>query len=96
MKRFLALLVLFIVCQLVSTFAVIKTLYSIFTGNHERSWELLKSYDRLGNAALNGNGKETVSARAYRGMIEGNRKWCLLCRLLDRIDKDHCLLSKDV
>jgi len=56
-----------------------------------RAWKIAMAYDQLFNAAANGNEDETVSSRAARAMLEG-RKWgCVLCRLLDVLDPDHCL-----
>lgn len=47
-------------------------------------------FDRLANAALNGLDTETISARAARSRDEGRAWGCLLCRLLDRLQPDHC------
>lgn len=42
------------------------------------------------NTLTGGDPDETVSSRAAKAMKEG-RKWgCILCRLLDLVDKDHC------
>lgn len=53
-------------------------------------------YDQLGNVALNGDPDETISSRADRAREE-NRKWgCVLCKILDRIEKDHCKNSRGI
>lgn len=93
--KFLSLLALFFICQGIALLAAIKTLCAIFF-SPDRAWHLIVSYDRLANATINGNGKETISSRAQRGTEEGNKSWCILCKLLDRIEKDHCLNSKDI
>lgn len=58
-----------------------------------RARKMALAYDQLGNATIGGSDQETISSRAYRGMREGKRGWCLLCRLLDYLQKDHCKLS---
>lgn len=53
-------------------------------------WKVLKALDHLGNALLDGIPGETISARAATARRD-RRVWgCVLCWLLDRIDKDHC------
>ena len=80
---------LLVLCQVAAILAPIRALWAILV-NPDRAFEILKAYDRLGNAALNGTGKETISSRANRAAGQ-KRVWgCLLCRLLDHIDKDHC------
>ncbi len=64
-------------------------LAAIVTGS-PRAWRIALAYDRVGNAATGGKDTETISSRAYRGELEDRPGWCLLCRLLDKIDKDHC------
>ena len=58
--------------------------------NTERAWKIAIGYDRLMNVAFNGSVSETISARANRSKIEGKRWGCILCNLLDKIDKNHC------
>jgi len=62
----------------------------------DRAWFMFVSYDRHCNAAANGDPRETISSRAYYGMITGGVGWCILCKLLDRFQQRHCELSKDV
>jgi hypothetical protein len=56
----------------------------------ERAWRIAIGYDRMGNAAAGGDPRETISARAYRAMQSGRRWGCVLCRLLELFQKDHC------
>jgi hypothetical protein len=49
--------------------------------------------DQLANAILAGYPDETVSTRAALARKRGERWGCVLCKLLDRIDKDHCYRS---
>lgn len=80
---------LWIVAQFSNVIASVRMLGYILVGS-ERGKRILLAYDRLGNAALGGDDRETISSRANRGRKEGARGWCLLCRLLDWLDKDHC------
>ena len=51
---------------------------------------LLISADQFWNTVFHGNPDETISSRAGRAARRGKPWGCLLCRLLDLIDKDHC------
>lgn len=53
-------------------------------------WNLLVSLDQLLNTLAKGNPDETVSSRAAKAARKGERWGCVLCSLLDRLDKDHC------
>jgi hypothetical protein len=88
----LILLALFVACQFSHLIASAWALVAIITGS-PRALRIIIAYDRVGNAATGGLDNETISSRANRGMNEGNLGWCILCRLLDRIDKDHCKKS---
>ena len=67
---------------------LIKYLWAIvFAPNH--AWTLAVSVDQTANAAFNGNPDETISSRAGRHV--NDEQWaCWLCRLLDKIDPNHC------
>lgn len=95
MKNRLILLILYPLCILVSLFAAIRTLYAIFT-NPQRAWVMLIAHDQLANAAANGDPDETGSSRAARARREGRRWGCILCRILDTIEKDHCKKSTGI
>lgn len=95
MKR-VWLLLIFVIAQLASILAPFRFLYALSINDISRAYELLKAYDRLGNAVLNGDSNETISSRANRARKE-NTKWgCLLCRLLDKIQTNHCQNSDGV
>lgn len=55
---------------------------------------LAVAFDQLVNAAIGGDPDETISSRAARGRDDGDKRWCLLCRVLDWIDPDHCNRSR--
>lgn len=60
----------------------------------DRAWRISKGWDQLGNVALNGSEDELISTRAARARDAGRRWGCVLCRLLDHIDPDHCDKSR--
>lgn len=53
-------------------------------------WNLLIAIDQLVNAVAGGRPRQTLSARAHRAHLRGNRLGTLTCRLLDHLDPDHC------
>lgn len=59
-----------------------------------RSIRIMLGADRLANTVFGGSDRETISSRAYRGSQEGKRVWCVLCKILHAIQKDHCKLSE--
>ncbi|MGI9278202.1 MAG: hypothetical protein ACR2PX_01020 [Endozoicomonas sp.] len=56
-------------------------------------WNLLIAIDQLGNTILAGDPDETISSRAAKAARSGKRWGCVLCKVLDAIDKDHCKKS---
>ena len=87
MKR-IYLILLFPLLVLALAWWTIKYLWAIaFAPDH--AWDLAISADQLANAAFNGNVDETISSRA--GRHKDDERWaCILCWLLNHIDKDHC------
>mgnify|MGYP003441953793 len=78
---------------LAATLALIHYIYAIFR-TPEKALKIAIGYDQLGNVALNGDPRETISSRADKAR-DKNRKWaCVLCKILDRIEKDHCKNSR--
>jgi len=53
-------------------------------------WNILVSIDQLLNTLLGGYPDETVSSRAAKANRKGKKWGCILCWLLDKIDKNHC------
>lgn len=92
MTRF-KLLAIFVLCQLANLVSALWMLAAILAGS-KRAWRLAVSYDQLANAATGGSEDETISSRADRARTEGRRWGCVLCRLLDSIQRDHCANSK--
>jgi len=83
------------VCQFAHVVASLWMVLAALTGS-DRYWRIAKGYDRVGNAATGGLDTETVSSRASRARREGRRWGCVLCRVLDWIEKDHCKNSEGV
>lgn len=93
--RLAGLVGIFLICQFAHIVASLWMLAAIITGS-DRYWSIAKGYDRVGNAATGGMDTETVSSRANRARNEGRRWGCLLCRVLDWIEKDHCSKSAGI
>jgi hypothetical protein len=55
--------------------------------------EVLIAADQLLNALLRGWADETISSRAAKARLEGKTWGCVLCRILDVFDQDHCRKS---
>lgn len=92
MKTRAALLSLWLLCMVAGLVSAVWMLLAALAGS-PRAWRLAVSYDQLANTAFGGDEDETISSRAYKAMLKRRRWGCLLCRLLDRIDPDHCRKS---
>lgn len=64
-------------------------------GSHDRAWNALVGFDQTLNALTGGSEDQTISARAYEAQGKGKAWGCVLCKLLDLIDNDHCKKHKD-
>ena len=65
----------------------------IFAPCGTRPMHIAIGFDQLVNAATGGNVDETISSRAGRLRKEGRGWACVLCKLLDALDKNHCANS---
>jgi hypothetical protein len=54
------------------------------------AWRIAVGVDQLANVALKGSEDETISSRASKGARRGVLHWCVLCKLLDAVDPQHC------
>ena len=89
--RFTALLVgIFIICCM--PFAALRILWAALS-NPPKAWSIFKAFDLTGNVLINGKFNEYISTRAYRAMVESRSWGCVLCKVLDRFQKDHCQKS---
>lgn len=89
MKKRLIIIFLLLLCQVVAMIAPIRALFAVIN-NPKRAFYILLGYDLLGNVTLNGEPREYISTRAYRSRKENTRWGCILCKLLDAIEEDHC------
>ena len=51
---------------------------------------LIVAVNQLVNTVLGGDPDETISSRSGKARAAGKRWGCVLCRVLDFIDKKHC------
>lgn len=85
----LRLLGLLLVAQSAKLATPVAVVY-ILTGRDDKAMSIIRALDRLGNTGLAGSDREMLSYRAKLGVQAGRRRWCILCRLLDVVDKGHC------
>lgn len=62
-------------------------------GNAGKAWNIALMIDRTCNVDANGRVGMTISDRAALARNSGKRWGCILCRLLDAINKNHCTKS---
>jgi hypothetical protein len=55
--------------------------------------QVLRGLDHLLNAILGGDATQTVSLRAALARDTGTRWGCILCKVLDWFQKDHCTIE---
>jgi hypothetical protein len=59
----------------------------------QRVHRILIALDQLINTILNGYPHETISSRAEKARLNGKKWGCVLCKVLDRLDPNHCAKS---
>jgi hypothetical protein len=59
----------------------------------DRAPRIMIAADRMANTVFGGQAYETISSRSYRGQREGVKVWCVLCKILNVVEKDHCKKS---
>ncbi len=90
-KRLIALLMgLFVICCF--PLAALRIL-GVSVTNPQKAWDIYKAFDLTGNVLLNGQFNEYISTRAHRAMVESHTWGCVLCKILDVFEKDHCQKS---
>ncbi|WP_374353714.1 hypothetical protein [Chitinimonas sp.] len=82
--------------MLMATAGSLIALGHALLGSPDRAMNTAIGNDQALNAALGGSPDETLSSRANRARAEGRRWGCLLCRLLDRIQPNHCRDSSGI
>lgn len=93
MKRTAGLFIIWLACLFCAFYAAARMLWCVFF-SQAKAWVIAKGFDRTGNAATNGSDREFISTRANRARKEGRRWGCILCRVLDWIDPNHCEKSE--
>lgn len=53
-------------------------------------WNFLIWIDVQANDKWLGGRAETISGRCYKRQASGCKLCCFLCRMLDKVDPDHC------
>lgn len=95
MKRRLLLLIFMLGGQFANTVAFWWMLgIIVFAPNSPRGLRIAIAWDQLGNATTGGSEDETISSRADRLRAENVRWACVLCRVLDWLETDHCKKSR--
>lgn len=89
----LGMIAILLICQLAHIVASLWMLLAALAGS-KRAWTIAIGYDQLANAATGGSEDETISSRANRARKERKAWACILCRILDWIDPDHCSKSE--
>lgn len=87
------LLLLIPVMLLAVPAALLHYLWAVFT-TPEKALRIAVGFDQLANVAFNGSEDETISSRADRAREQGKQWGCILCRVLDWLEKDHCKKSR--
>lgn len=75
-----------VILCLLPTVLIVPVLLVLPGGDITRN--ILLAIDQFWNALARGNPAQTISARAW--MSRGDKRWMLLVRVLDKIQKDHC------
>lgn len=88
MKR-LALIVLYPLLLIGLFYTALRYLMCVI-GNPAKAWNVAKMIDETCNVDANGRVNQTISARAAIAKNAGRRWGCILCRLLDWIQTNHC------
>lgn len=58
---------------------------------HPDGLQILIALDQLVNTVFGGFADETLSSRAYRHHLKGNREWCYrLINMIFFLQEDHC------
>lgn len=89
MKQYCARIALLLGSMLMTLAGNMLALVSAIGGS-DRAFRVAVSNDQTLNAALAGSEDETISSRAGKAARAGKRWGCVLCKLLDALDAQHC------
>lgn len=87
--RRLKLLLLWPLLLIGAIYFLLRYPFAVFLAP-DKALRMATAMDEAANVAVNGYGDTTISARAARARNRGKRWGCVLCRLLDSVDADHC------
>lgn len=90
LKRRLILLLIWLLLWVVAPIALARMLYLIIRGAYKASWIIAISFDDLANVATGGELGQTISSRAAHARENGAAWGCLLCWMLDYLNRGHC------
>lgn len=91
LKRRILLLVFLLVGLAGVCLAIVWMLMCIlFAPYGKRPWHIAIALDQLANATTGGSEDETISSRAGRLKREGRGWACVLCKLLNLLQPNHC------
>jgi hypothetical protein len=85
----LALIALFFVLVPGCVYALLRFLTCIVF-NTDKAWNIALMIDQTANVGANGQVDTTISARAARARNAGKGWGCVLCRVLNVFQKNHC------
>jgi hypothetical protein len=89
MKIRLALLALYPLLVFGLLYTALRYLTCVI-GNTDKAWNIAKMIDETGNVDANGRVNQTISARAALAQQRGTKWGCVLCKLLNAIQTNHC------
>lgn len=89
MKQRLLLFLMFLPCLLCGLFAALRLAWLIAFAPAS-GHRVAVAFDQLANAAAGGAEDETISSRAAKAARKGRPWGCVLCKLLNYFDTDHC------
>lgn len=89
MKRLLIGLGIWLLCVLAAVVSLVWMLCSLVL-NGKRFMRIAVGFDCTSSADFGGDGYTTISKRAYQAALKKRRWGCVLCKMLDYIDPNHC------
>lgn len=82
-------LLILIGCLLAAPVIFVWMFFTAFSGG-QRFVHIALGLDNAASACFGGDGFVTISHRAKLARRTGKRWGCVLCRILDSLQKDHC------
>ena len=91
----IARLALWLAACLAAVLSLIWALPQSIMGTSRGFRVLLAQDQALNAAAFGGSNRETISSHAGKAMLRGERWGCVLCKMLDKFERGHCLDAVD-